>query len=41
MLAKVWEDEVFIWLKFLLGLVWGLAVNGHAKENGAMVEIRD
>lgn len=25
--ANLWEGKAFIWLKFLLVLVWGIAVN--------------
>lgn len=35
--AKLEEEETFIWLKFLLSLVWGIAAEGHGKENVATV----
>lgn len=37
----MWEEGAFVWLKFLLGLVWEIATEGHGEESIAMVKIRN
>lgn len=38
--ANLWEGKAFLWLKFLLVLVWGIAVNEY-RRYGKCSGVRD